>query len=71
MDKYLVSQAHDNGWILYSLDWGGFSLYDLPTAARLLLYDAQDTLEQIYASVAQVATILSVTIYYVLLDSLA
>lgn len=46
-DRWVRRQAYSQGWILWSMDWRGFSRFDLPEIARMLLYDlnAVNTIE--------------------------
>lgn len=50
---WLMREAHANGWILWAMDWRGFSFADLPLAAKLLLYDSDSSSTTLQAAVVQ------------------
>lgn len=51
---FLRQDANARGWILWAMDWRGFSGPDIPLLARLMLYDAGSrTVNDIEASIVQ------------------
>ena len=54
---WLTREAQKNGWILWGMDWRGFSFADIPLVARLLLHDSDITIKMLESAILQVKLI--------------
>ena len=50
--EYVRSIASQQGWILWSMDWRGFTIYDAPNLLRMCMYRS-DSIDTIKAAVIQ------------------
>lgn len=51
---FLREEANEKGWILWAMDWRGFSNVDTLVAARMLIYDSSNTIDGLTDAVVQV-----------------
>ncbi len=52
--SWIRKETADYGYIAYAMDWRGFTKMDLPILGRMLLFDSENSLSILQASIAQV-----------------
>lgn len=50
---FLTEQAVVKNWIIWSMDWRGFTNFDLPAISRVLMYDIDESTHDLESSIVQ------------------
>jgi hypothetical protein len=55
-DNWISKQANDEGWILWAMDWRGFSIFDIPEIGRMVMSDLTSGAMTLEAAITQVSS---------------
>ncbi len=54
-DNWISKQANDEGWILWAMDWRGFTTVDIPEVGRMVMSDIIDGAKSLEGTITQVS----------------